>query len=69
MTRKELHDPEIEKFILDSWGNPLIYRVNKGRRLEAIMLNRHGFDLYSTGPDGIDQTILGEEGGDDIGNW
>ncbi len=69
-TRKELRNPKIEKFILDAWGNPLQYRANKGRKVEDYMHNLYRVDLYSTGPDGIDQTIEGEDDdGDDIGNW
>ena len=67
--RKELHDPKVEKFMLDAWSNPLIYRSNKGRKYEDYMRNRYGFDIYSTGPDGDDQTAEGEDESDDLGNW
>ncbi len=67
--RKEIYNSKIEKYMLDAWSNPLIYRVNKGREFDDFMRNRDGVDIYSTGPDGIDQTILGEDAGDDIGNW
>lgn len=67
--RSEIHDPKIDKYMLDAWGNPIIYRSNKGRAYEDYMRNRYRFDIYSTGPDGIDQTAEGEDEGDDIGNW
>jgi general secretion pathway protein G len=40
----------------DAWGRPLAYR-SPGEH------NRDSYDLWSTGPDGIDAT------GDEIGNW
>lgn len=66
---REIYDPKIEKYMLDAWGNPLVYRVNKGKPYEDYMRNRYGVDIYSTGPDGMDQTAEGEDENDDIGNW
>ena len=67
--RKEIYDEKVEKYMLDAWANPLIYRSNKGRKFDDYMRNRYRFDIYSTGPDGIDQTAEGEDESDDIGNW
>ncbi len=67
--RKELFNWKIEKYMLDAWGNPLVYRSNKGRKPDDYMRNRFGVDIYSTGPDGEDQTVEGEDESDDIGNW
>ncbi len=67
--RKEIYNSKIEKYLLDAWGNPLIYRSNKGRKFDDFMRNRYTVDIYSTGPDGIDQTSEGEDESDDIGNW
>jgi predicted O-methyltransferase YrrM len=65
---KDLADPKIEKYYLDPWGNPYVYRANKGKPAQKHMKNPAKADLYSLGPDGVDQTIRGEAG-DDIGNW
>ena len=68
--RSELDDVDVDKFVLDAWGEPLIYRCNKGRKREPFMRNKHSFDLYSMGPDSENQTIEGDdEVNDDIGNW
>lgn len=70
-TREEVRDPRREKYILDPWGNPYVYRCNKGKKLESYMHNQT-FDIYSWGRNGEDDTILGDEDGgksDDIGNW
>ena len=68
--RSELYDPDIEKFYRDPWSNPYIYRENENKPdFEEYMLHRHGYDLYSMGPDETDQTMLGgEEDSDDITN-
>jgi hypothetical protein len=43
------------KVVLDAWGNPIRYR-------HPGTVHGHGWDLYSVGPDGIDD----HGGGDDI---
>ena len=69
-TRREIHDPKVDKFILDAWLNPLVYRCNKGQKRADYMHNRYSFDIYSMGPDGIDQTAEGtDDENDDLGNW
>ena len=42
--------------IMDPWGRKLVYR-NPGKH------NAGGYDVYSVGPDGLENTE------DDIGNW
>jgi general secretion pathway protein G len=42
--------------IIDAWGHKFIYR-NPGKR------NNGGYDVFSMGPDGLENTE------DDIGNW
>ncbi|HEY1053168.1 MAG TPA: type II secretion system major pseudopilin GspG [Prosthecobacter sp.] len=42
--------------LMDPWGRKMAYR-NPGKR------NSNGYDVYSFGPDGLDNTE------DDIGNW
>lgn len=67
--RRERLDDDIEKFLMDPWGEPYVYRANKGKdRAEYEFMHNPDFDLYSVGPDGIDQTQEGEDG-DDLGNW
>lgn len=46
------------KRIIDPWGGAIRYRIPPTQNLNT-------FDLYSTGPDGIDNS----GGGDDINNW
>ena len=62
--KDELDDPSIEKFMLDPWGEPYIYRANKGLPKEDYMLRPGSYDLYSKGPNGEDDTIVGTEGDD-----
>ena len=59
--RREVDDPDTPKYLLDAWGNPFIYRCNKNLPPEESMLNSRNFDLYSMGPNGIDEVILGSE--------
>jgi prepilin-type N-terminal cleavage/methylation domain-containing protein len=69
----ELYDEDVAKFIRDPWGEPYVYRANKGkRRADHDFMHNPTVDIYSKGPDGIDQTALGESAdgeNDDIGNW
>ncbi len=68
--RSERFDNEVDKFIVDSWGQPLVYRPNKGKRRQPWMHNPSGADIYSVGSDGEDQTKEGsDDSNDDIGNW
>lgn len=69
--RDERDDPKVEKFLLDPWGNPYVYRCNKGKKSESWMHNRQGADIYSIGPNEIDDTAAetDEKDDDDIGNW
>lgn len=68
-TREQLNDYKVPKYIADPWGNPYIYRANKGRKREGFMRNKHSADIYSVGPNEIDDTAAENEDGDDIGNW
>ncbi len=52
-------DGELTQFE-DPWGRPLVY-VSPG------VQNPAKYDLWSTGPDRIDQQ--GSPGSDDVGNW
>ena len=67
-TVHEIYDPKVPKYVRDPWGNPYVYRENRSRPRTPFMKRPNKTDLYSTGPDGVDQTAQGEEG-DDIGNW
>jgi hypothetical protein len=70
-TGEEIRDPRVEKYLLDPWGNPYVYRANHGRALQPWMKNSATADIYSCGPDGVDDTAAGasEDVSDDIGNW
>ena len=71
VTRKERYINSIPKYIIDPWGQPYIYRCNKGLKRQDWMSNPDGVDLYSLGPNEEDDTILGDDAGeepDDIGN-
>jgi general secretion pathway protein G len=64
--RRELQDDRIPKFLLDPWGQPYVYRAARESRLKGC---GPGFELYSLGPNGIDDLAAGSEDPDDIGNW
>ena len=56
-------DPDVQSSyvildFMDAWGSPLRYRF-------PGVVNVETFDLYSTGPNGLDEGGKG----DDIGNW
>jgi len=67
----EIEDQDVEKFYLDSWGQPYRYRENDSKkRSRPWMINPKSFDLWSLGVDGKNQACYGrDEAGDDIGNW
>ncbi len=69
VTKAQLDSPKVPKYMNDPWGNPYVYRANKGRKIEDFMHNKYGADIYSLGPNGKDDTAEGNEEGDDIGNW
>lgn len=82
-TKDERYEPDVEKFYMDPWENPYVYREwNSKEAREDYMINRDSFDLYSIGPNEIDQSKYGDVGEewepdegeegeeyDDIGNW
>jgi hypothetical protein len=54
----------IPKYILDPWGRPYVYRLQRSSSGEVEPL------IYSLGPNGIDESAQAQRaGGDDIGNW
>jgi len=57
-----------KKYILDPWGQPYVYRCNKGKKRESWM-HRADADIYSIGPNEQDDTAMESEKSDDIGNW
>lgn len=68
-TRAEIFDEKVDKYLLDPWGSPYVYRCNQGvKEPEAWMINPGGIDIYSLGPNMKDDTIAGYEGekNDDI---
>jgi prepilin-type N-terminal cleavage/methylation domain-containing protein len=67
-TVEEKRNVKKAKYVRDPWGNPLVYRCNKGKPYKASMMNPDGADIYSLGPNRQDDTMLGEKV-DDIGNW
>lgn len=68
--RSELRDEDVDKYMIDSWGQPFVYRCNKGKKAKDYMHNLRSADIYSTGSDENDQTRDGsDEENDDIGNW
>ena len=68
--RRERNNNKIDKYLLDPWGNPYVYRCNKGLSIRHYMLNAGRYDIYSLGPNGEDETVVGTEGeeNDDITN-
>lgn len=74
LTSNSKNGPYIEKSkwnidganrILDPWGKPYVYYNNVDGSTWAHARNVDSFDLYSYGPDGINNN----GNGDDIGNW
>lgn len=70
---EEKRDDSTEKFYLDPWGFPYVYRENGSkRRKDDWMIKEASFDLWSIGPDGVNTACYGpdnDEESDDIGNW
>ena len=72
-TRAEILDDSVDKYLLDPWDQPYVYRVlkdSKQRTVEqAIRQSPKGrlrnFEIYSLGPNGEDDTDR-EDRGDDI---
>ena len=73
-TTDDIYDPDVEKFYIDPWGQPYIYRENDSKKGEEWMVKPSSFDLWSVGPDGKNDACYGldevqKESCDDIGNW
>ena len=70
--RAERADGKVKKYYTDPWENVYIYRCNRGRKAAGWMLNPRSYDFYSVGPNGEDESVLGEEldedENDDISN-
>lgn len=65
----EIYDPKLDKYLSDPWGEPYIYHENKSRARKSYMHDSHA-DVYSKGPDRVDQTGDGEKSdNDDVGSW
>jgi len=71
--QEELYDSEVEKFVVDPWGEVYWYRANKGRERENYMKRPRKADIWSIGADRNNATLPGAEDegeeSDDIGNW
>ena len=51
-TTAEFYDPEVDRYIRDPWGEAYIARENKSKKVkEDYMINIHGIDIISKGPD------------------
>ncbi len=68
-SREQIRSRKTPKFLLDPWGNPYVYRPNKGNKAQDYMHNLQGADIYSVGPNQIDDTAAENAESDDIGNW
>jgi hypothetical protein len=64
--RPELQDDRTPKYILDPFDQPYVFRATREAGKAGC---RRGFDLYSLGPNGIDDVAAGSEDPDDIGQW
>ena len=48
--------------LLDPWGRPLVYRVHREQReFKGKVVNVDRFELYSVGPNGIDENGAGDD--------
>lgn len=61
----ERYDPDIEKTFLDPYNNPFYYRENATKDRKSWMIRPKSFDLWSIGPDGINQACYGRPDKDD----
>ena len=54
-------DPTFSHFICDAWGHPIVFRL-------PGVVHRSGWDIYSFGPNGIDEQGQGDDLviGDDV---
>ena len=69
-TNDDVYDPEIEKFYIDPWGHPYVYRENASKKRRDWMIKPKSFDVWSIGPNEINEACYGQdETGDDVGNW
>ncbi|HVR73241.1 MAG TPA: type II secretion system protein [Planctomycetota bacterium] len=68
-TPEQIRNPKVKKYLLDAFGNPLVYRANKGKKMEDFMHRDQGAYIYSLGNNGIDDTWDNSKNSDDIGNW
>jgi hypothetical protein len=63
-TTGELQSRDCPKYLLDPWGRPYVYRLEKSPEGKIEVL------IYSVGRNGKDESDLATRaGGDDLGNW
>jgi general secretion pathway protein G len=62
-TRAEREDDAVPKYLLDPWARPYVYRLEPAGKGRGVRLSAA---IYSTGPNGEDETAGGGEGGDDV---
>ena len=61
-TREEQDDPTVSKYILDPWGRPYHYIGNPSRSAKIpSMPDANGYDLWSDGPDRVDEGGAGDD--------
>lgn len=66
-TPRQIRDPKVDKYLLDPWARPYVYHARTtlkdadSRQLEV--------EIYSSGPNGVDDTSDGKMESDDLGNW
>ncbi|MFN0057990.1 MAG: prepilin-type N-terminal cleavage/methylation domain-containing protein [Planctomycetota bacterium] len=67
----EFEDSKLKKYFADAWLAPYIYRENASKPTKRPYMISRTYDLYSTGPDRLNQSADGisENKNDDIGNW
>ena len=69
-TLEEINDDNVDKVIMDVWGQSLIARENQSKMDKMDHMHNEEFmDVYSVGINGEDDTREMKEDGDDIGNW
>jgi len=54
--------------LVDAWGNPLMIRIKRGNFDKMMRFRPDSFEIWSSGPNEINE-IIKRGSGDDVANW
>ena len=66
-TPAQIRDPKVDKYLLDPWARPYVYHART--TLKDADSRQLEIEIYSLGPNGVDDTSDGKMENDDLGNW